>query len=125
MFLFENKFTQIGSSIRNDVNKLKEKFKDNDVNFIYIEIFKSVAINHHKFLGLLHEFEPKNYTFENFEKINALITNLLTSVEKQQPPLKKEGFLLLNSLLDLSQSMALDYHQINYKSETNKNLTGN
>ena len=124
VFLFENKFSQIGSTLRNDFIKLKEKFKDNELDFIYAELFKVSAVNHHKILNMLLEFDQKNYSLENYERIDNLITNLLSSIDKNQPPLKKEGFLLLNAFLNLSQTVAFEYNQIKHKSETNKSMLG-
>lgn len=122
--MFETKFTQIGSPIRSDFSKLKEKFKDNDSN-ILIEIFKLSCISHAKIMTLLQEVEQKIFSVENLEKIQNILSYLSPLLEKQKNSLKKDWLLLLNMLSYVGQIQAFEFELIHIKSQETKKINGN
>ena len=124
-FLFENKFNQIGSPIKNDVSKIREKFKESSPNIISLEIFKGVILNHNKIINLIQEYDSKAYSIENFEKIIPLSSKLMISLEKQKFILKKDWLYLVQIISFLGQTLSLEYENINRKSESLKLLNGN
>ena len=124
-YLFENKFSQIGSPIRNEVSKLQEKFKEtNDSNVLLGAIFKFVALNHQKLFLLLNEFESKAFSYENYGKLQGFLHSLIASLESQKNHLKKDGLLLVNSFLCLGQLNAMEFEIVKNKSEGIKAMNG-
>lgn len=121
--MFETKFTQIGSPLRNDFSKLKEKFKDNDQN-ILIEIFKLSCNSHGKIISLLQEVEQKTFSVENLEKIQNILSELYPLLEKQKNSLKKDWLLLLNMLIYSGQIHSFEFELIYIKSKETKKING-
>jgi len=126
LFLFENKFTQIGSPIRGDVSKIREKYKEPqfDSKLISVEIFKIIALDQRKINVLIQEFEPKAFSLENIEKINILNKNLMNSLEKQKLVLRKDWLFLTQIFLFLGQITALEFENLKCRFEATKIING-